>query len=411
MLLRGTATTPMNTPCYQDDQPEDDGPGRGKPQYSLYEDWTLCHKENEGLSWQEVAETPLFKGKRQHRSLSQRKHTIVKMGPKSDEAEKPWTEEENRKLCNMGDAGKTLGDIHRRFRSRNAQRCLNRYFHLKGYDTTGIGTHISHQDPLQYPQNTPSIHGSSVLEEHRENRLRSGISVIDSIPHPRTKDTVRQQSPQAPAHANQDGPSVFPLRRQMSELSLEALRLSQATQLTHQESAARQDADMAGQDVARDRQEVTMAQKDAAEAHTYSTVPLNSAASTLRQQEPAAPASNLAHSRAEGSRYPTPSTSAQGKLPNALGSSSGNGFDKPSSPKVVGNEDIRWQFTSSNERCTPSSSPSASTANSPTDFTSATSATNSPSTPSPSPETHISSDTHIAAAKRVGKSRRLAHFK
>lgn len=404
--MRGTAATQRNTPCYQDDQPEDDGPGRGKPQYSLYEDWTLCHKEKEGLSWQEVAETPLFKGKRQHRSLSQRKHTIVKMGPKSDEAEKPWTEEEDRKLCNLGDTGKTLGDIHRKFRSRNAQRCLNRYFHLKGYDTTCIGrTHASHQDPLQYSQKTQKTYDSSVLERNREYRFHSGISVIDSIPHPRTMGTVLQQSLQTSAHANQDVPSVFPLRRQISETSSEAVRLAQAAQLTHQESAARQDADMAGQDAATDRQEATMTQQDAAEAHTYSTTPLNSAASTSRQQKLAAPAPTLAHSRAEGSR----SMSAQGKLPNALGPSSGNAFDDPSSPEVAGNEDTDWQFTSRCQRRAPSSSPSASTANSLTDSTPATSAANSPTTPSP-PETHESSDTQKAAANRVGKSRRSAHL-
>ncbi|KAF6239676.1 hypothetical protein HO173_002222 [Letharia columbiana] len=115
VLSRVLAANQKHTLLEQDDQQEDDGQGGGKPQYSLFEDWALCHKDGEDLSWQEVAEKPMFKGKRKHRSLSQRKHTIGKMGPSYHEAEKPWTEEENRKLCALGDAGKTLGDIHRKF--------------------------------------------------------------------------------------------------------------------------------------------------------------------------------------------------------------------------------------------------------------------------------------------------------
>ena len=89
------------------------------------------------MSWQEVAETPLFRGKRKHRSLSQRKHTISKMGPRFHEAETLWTPDDDRKLCGLGDAGRTLGDIYRKFRSRNAERCLNRYFYLKDCQTSG----------------------------------------------------------------------------------------------------------------------------------------------------------------------------------------------------------------------------------------------------------------------------------
>ena len=150
MLLRESAASPPNLSPeqndQQDNQQDDDGPGGGKPQYSLYEDWALCRKLEEGLSWQDVAESSVFKGRRKHRSLSQRKHTIGKMGPKYHEPEEPWTEEENQKLCALGDAGKTLGDIHRKFRSRNAERCLDRYFFLKGYHITGPSrTHASHQ--------------------------------------------------------------------------------------------------------------------------------------------------------------------------------------------------------------------------------------------------------------------------
>lgn len=160
MLLQESAASQKNPAPAQDDQNEDDSPGRGKPQYSLFEDWALCHKDEEDLSWQEVAETPTFKGKRKHRSLSQRKHTIGRMGPKYHEAEMPWTAEDDMKLRALGDAGKTLGDIHRKFRSRNAERCLNRYFSLKGYGNTGRGhTHTSRhagQAPAQIYQMPPN---------------------------------------------------------------------------------------------------------------------------------------------------------------------------------------------------------------------------------------------------------------
>ena len=109
---------------------------KGKLPYTLFEDLALCQKDEEHLSWQEIAKIPIFKGKRKHRSLSQRKHSITKMGPRYREPEIPWTGEEDRRLCAMGDAGKSLGDIHRQFRSRNAERCLKRYFHLRGRHTT-----------------------------------------------------------------------------------------------------------------------------------------------------------------------------------------------------------------------------------------------------------------------------------
>ena len=135
VLLLELGGRPPSPPA--DDPQEDDGLGEANPQYSLDEDRILCRKSEEGLSWQEVAETDVFQGRRKHRSLSQRKHTISKMGPKYHEPEEPWTEEEDQKLCALGDAKKTLGEIHRKFRYRNAERCLDRYFQLKGTPTPG----------------------------------------------------------------------------------------------------------------------------------------------------------------------------------------------------------------------------------------------------------------------------------
>lgn len=337
---------------------------------------------------------PMFKGKRKHRSLSQRKHTIGKMVAKNQEAENPWTEEENRKLCNLGDAGKTLGDIHRKFRSRNAESCLNQYFHLKGYHTTGISrTHTSHQarqEPSQYPQSTQNTHYSSVIGRHRGYRLHSAASVVDPIPHRRIIGTVLEQSYQYPSRSNQNTPSVLPLRRELP-------------------SVARRDADMAGQDAVKDRQEATMARRNSAEAHTYPT-PLNSAASTSSHQNLRAAASTPSHPVAEGPEYPTSAMSAQVMPPNALGALNGNAFDNPPSSEVVDNESTGSPFTSRHQRRALSSSPSASTVNSPTDSTPATSAATSPTTPSHPPGTHYSPESQKAAANRVGKSRRPAHL-
>ena len=138
---------------------------KGKRAYTLLEDLALFQKGEEHLSWQEIAEKAVFKGKRKHRSLSQRKHSITKMGPRYREPEITWTEEEDRRLCAMGDAGKSLGDIHRRFHSRNAEQCLKRYFHLKGQHTTGSNdTRTSHQ-----VRQAPARHAPSALNIYPSN--------------------------------------------------------------------------------------------------------------------------------------------------------------------------------------------------------------------------------------------------
>ena len=199
MLSQVSAASPRQTVPQQDDQQEeDDCLGRGKPQYSLDEDWALCHKGEEDLSWQEIAETPLFKDKRKHRSLSQRKHTISKMGPKYHEAERPWTAEEDRKLCALGDDGKTLSDIHRKFRHRNAERCLNRYFHLKGYRPTSRSlTQTSHQAPqapAPYPLGTQHTHSSSVLAGHTGYGSPTSTAAPNPITHGESFGPALQQN-------------------------------------------------------------------------------------------------------------------------------------------------------------------------------------------------------------------------
>lgn len=213
VLLRESVASPSSSPQGQSDQPEDDGPGGGKPQYSLFEDWTLCGKMGEELSWQEVADAPVFKGRRKHRSLSQRKHTIGKMGPKYHEAEEPWTEDEDRKLCALGDAGKTLGDIHRKFRSRNAERCLNRYFHLKGYNSTG-GSRTSTprqalHSPAPHPVSAQHANEFSTILEDSAYRHRPSASVVGSLPHQHPSTPSQNSSPAFTPRSHTPGTSAL----------------------------------------------------------------------------------------------------------------------------------------------------------------------------------------------------------
>ncbi|KAM0800417.1 hypothetical protein BDR22DRAFT_821604 [Usnea florida] len=183
-LLRELAASPTVTRGEEENEHEDDSIDRGKPSYTLLEDLALCHRDEEDLSWQEIAEKPIFKGKRKHRSLSQRKHSITKMGPKYHEPEIPWTEEEDIILCAMGDAGKSLGDIHRKFRSRNAERCLKRYFHLKGQHTTGSNDSRTSQQLRQ----ASARHASSAL-----NIYSSSIGAVVDRVHP--SESASQRAP------------------------------------------------------------------------------------------------------------------------------------------------------------------------------------------------------------------------
>ena len=174
----------------------------------------LCHKIQEGLSWQEVAEAKIFRGKRKHRSLSQRKHTIGKMGPKYHEAEEPWTERENRKLCALGDAGKTLGDIHRRFRSRNAERCLDQYFYLKGHSTTD-----SSHAPASRPGSPVSMQDPSSVARHPAYGVHPGTSISEAGSHGQSIDAALQQTHQRPPTFGQNVPSASTRKSHTSEAS------------------------------------------------------------------------------------------------------------------------------------------------------------------------------------------------
>lgn len=383
MLLQESAASQKNPPPEQDDPQEDDSPGRGKPQYSLFEDWALCHKEQEDLSWQEVAETPTFKGKRKHRSLSQRKHTICKMGPKYHEVEQPWTVEEDKKLCALGDAGKTLGDIHRKFRSRNAERCLNRYFWMKGYHTTGKShTHTSHQarqDPAQYPRSTRHTHSSSVVARHRGYLLQSRTSAIDPVSHRQSMGTDLRQSYQVPPTSGQNPPDVSTPNRQTPGMPVASSAFT------------------------------------GTEAVTYSTAPmsLNKAASTVTPRTHSSDSTRYAilH-EPPGQQGPVAapsSSSLPGAGPNT--STPAMSFDNSSSLQAVGNESTDRLFNSRRERpATSASSPFASTADTPNNSTPPTSSRNSHTTPSSPPETHESLNSQSAAANGVQKSRRTAHL-
>ena len=191
----------------------------------------------------------MFKGKRKHRSLSQRKHTINKMGPKYCEAENPWTEDEDRRLCELGDAGKTLAEVQRKFPSRNAERCLNRYFSLKGYQVPGRShTHTSHQarqDPALWPLATQHTHSSSVVTRHRGHHLHPSASVFNPVPQRQSIGTVLQQNYQVSPSSGQSIPSVSAPRPQTLGLpsSSSSLPSAETPLYTKARSSSRTDAE------------------------------------------------------------------------------------------------------------------------------------------------------------------------
>ena len=212
MLLRESTASPSDPLLGPNDQYDEDGHSGGKPQYSLDEDWVLCRKLEEDLSWQEVAQTPIFKGRRKHRSLSQRKHTISKMGPSYHEVEEPWTEDENQKLRALGDAGRTLGEIHRKFRSRNAERCLEQYFYLRGHRSRASTSRQASHAPAIGPLDVQNTRLSRAVEEPTEHLFHSSTSVIEPLNNHQPADTAIQQSYQPPSPFDLTSPSAFTLR-------------------------------------------------------------------------------------------------------------------------------------------------------------------------------------------------------
>lgn len=151
---------------------------------------------------------PMFKNKRKHRSLSQRKHTIGKMGPKHEGTEDSWTEEEDKKLCALGDAGKTLWEIHRKFSSRNGQRCLDRYFSLKGYPTASRShiraSHQARRYPEWYPLSTQHTHSSSIRARHHGYDLHRTTPFVNPISNRQNSGTILQRSYHAAPTSSQN---------------------------------------------------------------------------------------------------------------------------------------------------------------------------------------------------------------
>lgn len=394
VLLRESVANPLNTALGQHYQQEDEGLelGGGKPQYSLLEDYTLCRKETEDLSWQEIAELPMFKSRRKQRSLSQRRHTIGKMGPKYQEVEKPWTEEEDRKLCALGDAGKTLGDIHRKFRSRNAERCLNRYFHLKGRHTTGkkhirTSRQARHAPALSapYAQGTQHMHHSSNVSTHPTLRLRSSDSVIEPISRRPCTNVAPQPSHQASPISTQSTSSVDT----RGDHTPEALPLSPS--FTGTEAPIYSTALMSS---------TNAASTEPITAQTH--VPVDPQLQGL-----AVPFSSFSifQSGNGDPEHRPPSTSAQVMLTNNLGASFGN----QSSLTAVDDEITDRMFAPERRRAETSSPSSTSATTSPTSSASPTSSSSSPETNPPLLEHHDSSDSRSAAATGVRKPRRAAH--
>ena len=205
----------MSPNLTEDDQEEDDVLGKGKPQYSLLEDWVLYTKEKQDLSWQEVAELPIFKGKRKHRSLSQRKHTIGKMRPSPEEAETPWTEHEEQELVALGDAGRSLGEVHRKFPSHNAVCCLKKYFTLRPHLLSGRRESRHSRQTDQGPALQPfkRIASLSVVADHREHRLHSSrLSTEDPDYHSPFVSFDNPTFSRVVSYGSSD--SLYPSRRQ-----------------------------------------------------------------------------------------------------------------------------------------------------------------------------------------------------
>ena len=234
VLLRESAAGPKAKQAKQDDRNKNDDSGRAKPQYTLLEDLALCHKQVEDLSWEEVAEMPVFKGKRKHRSLSQRKHTIGRMGPRYQEAEEPWTEAEDRMLRTMGDAGKSLGDIHRKFHSRNGERCLKRYFHLKdhrtGSESPARTSRRSSPRPAPYPLSTQHRHCLSVIPRHRARFCHSSASSGVASPGPSTVSMSLNETASRVADGNDS--SVWPRWRPSTSSSSTTVSTAESS-ITH----------------------------------------------------------------------------------------------------------------------------------------------------------------------------------
>ena len=330
------------------------------------------------MSWQEVAELPIFKGKRKHRSLSQRRHTISRMrGPQYHEAERPWTTQEDKKLCSMGDAGKGLGDINRKFPTRNAERCLNRYFHLtnlKGYHPTSSGHgHTSHkalqdlaQSPLGIQQPTGSPGSSSAVARHREHRLQSSPSPYQSvyqtlptsdrhIPSSSTLNTYPQQYT-----------SPMPRAKPFPEVRESSLRLPSSIQVSGIPSSSTPYST------------ASTSWNNAASAEPRTPQLQNpSRPSTQQAQTTPFPPSSLSPPNAKGPKQSTPSTSTTNPFP----------------PDAASNESNYWQSTSTRyRRPTTSSSASSGLAEDTPIFSS--------SDASPLPKVYDSASSQSVARKR-----------
>ena len=331
----------------------------------------------------------IFKGRRKHRSLSQRKHTIGRMGPKYHEAEEPWTESENQKLCALGDAGKSLGDIHRKFRSRNAERCLDRYFYLKGYHTTGSShTRTSHQArhaPASRPRSPESMQNPSSIARHPAYGVHPGTSISGTGSHGQSIDTALQQAHQRPTAFSQNIPSASTLRSHTSEAPYPPSPFTSAERLS------RSTASLFSSNVASPRPSATRSQGPSGSLRqlerqgvSFSTPPYSSALSSSQDPE----------HRTIFLPPPSCYSSAFGALSDDVpGRTASNEADRSATP-----------FASWHSRLSMSStSLSATTANSPDNPTSPTSSLSTPRTVTSPFGSRTSLDSHSVAANKGQK--------
>ena len=332
---------------------------------------------------------PIFKDRRKHRSLSQRKHTIAKMGPKYHEPEAPWTERETRKLCALGDAGKSLGDIHRKFRSRNAERCLERYFHLKGYDSTSSShAHTSDQARHAPPHNPETMQAPSFIARHSAYDVNPGTSIRETSSYGQSIDTALKQTNQLSAIFSQNIASAFTLPSQTSEasspsspfISAEPLSCSTASPFPNSGASPRPPA-------------------------TRCQGPLDSLAQQERQGAwYSTPPDSSAYSSAQDPEHRTVFLPPPSCNPSTLGTWSDNFSTRRASREALRNPSVEYPFGSWHPRLSMSSSSlSATTANSPTNPTSPTSSLSTPRTVTSPFVSRDSLDSHSVAARKVRK--------
>ena len=272
----------------------------------------------------------------------------------------------------MGDAGKSLGDIHRKFRSRNAERCLDRYFFLKGYQSTSSSyAHLSQQARHARLHNPEIRQDPNFIARYSAYRVNPDTSISETGSHGQSIDTAMQQTHQRPTIFSQNTASALTLPSQTSEAS------SPSSPFTNAEPLSCSTASPFSNSGASSRRPTTRCQGPS---------------DSLRQQERqgasySTPSDSSANSSARNPKHPAVFLPPPTCYPSTLGT-------WPSAESPFGS----WHQPSMS-----SSSLSATTANSPTNPTSPTSSLSTPKTVTSPFGSRDSLGSHNVAARKVRK--------